>query len=68
MPFLIKRDKMRAEGKNHYPYILGMELNYYKLKPKVYFCFRLIRTKGDLFQNRALLEYLPFYQINKKNI
>ena len=24
MPFLAYRDKMRAEGPNHYPYILGM--------------------------------------------
>ena len=68
MPFLINRDKMRAKGKNHYPYILGMALNYYKIKPKVYFCLRLIRTKGAPFQNRALLEYLHFYQINKKKI
>ena len=32
---------MRAEGQNHYPYILGMALNHYKIKPKVSICFRL---------------------------
>ena len=32
---------MRAEGPNHYPYILGMALNHYKIKPKVSICFRL---------------------------
>ena len=31
MPFLIYRDKMRAEGPNHYPYILGMALNQYRI-------------------------------------
>ena len=41
MPFLIYRDKMRAEGPNHYPYILGMALNHYKIKPKVSIGFRL---------------------------
>ena len=32
---------MRAEGPNHYPYILGMALNHYKIKPKDFICFRL---------------------------
>ena len=32
---------MRAEGPNHYPYILGMALNHYRIKPKVSICFRL---------------------------
>ena len=41
MPFLIYRDKMRAEGPNHYPYTLGMALNHYKIKPKVSICFTL---------------------------
>ena len=27
MPILAYRDKMRAEGPNHYPYILGMAQN-----------------------------------------
>ena len=34
MPFLIYRDKMRAEGLNHYPYILGMALNQYRIDTK----------------------------------
>ena len=41
MPFLIYKDKMRAEGQNQYPYTLGMALNHYKPKPKVSICFRL---------------------------
>ena len=41
MPFLIYRDKMRAEGPNHYRYILGMALNQYKIKPKVFIWIRL---------------------------
>ena len=32
---------MRAKGPNHYPYILGMALNHYRIKPKVSICFRL---------------------------
>ena len=32
---------MRAEGQNHYPYILGMALNHYKIKPKVSIWIRL---------------------------
>ena len=32
---------MRAEGPNHYLYILGMALNHYEIKPKVSICFRL---------------------------
>ena len=32
---------MRAEGPNHYPYILGMALNHYKIKPKVSIWIRL---------------------------
>ena len=38
MPFPIYRDKMRAKGPNHYPYILGMALNHYKIKPAVSIC------------------------------
>ena len=31
MPFLVYRDKMRAEGPNHYPYVLVMVLNQYRI-------------------------------------
>ena len=41
MPFLIYRDKMRAEGPNHYPYILGMALNQYTINTEVSICFIL---------------------------
>ena len=37
MPFLIYRDKMRAEGPNHYPYILGMALNQYRVDTEDYY-------------------------------
>ena len=32
---------MRAEGPNHYPYILGMALNQYRINTEVSICFRL---------------------------
>ena len=31
------RDKMRAEGPNHYPYILGMALNQYRIDNEDYY-------------------------------
>ena len=31
MPFLIYRHNMRAKGLNHYPYILGMAINQYRI-------------------------------------
>ena len=37
MPFLIYRDEMKAEGPNHYPYILGMALNKYRINIKDHF-------------------------------
>ena len=36
MPLLIYRDKMRAEGLNHYLYILGMVLNQYRIDTEDY--------------------------------
>ena len=32
---------MRAESPIYYPYILGMALNHYRIKPEVSICFRL---------------------------
>ena len=38
MPFLAYRDKMRAEGPNHYPYILGMALIQDRIDTEVTIC------------------------------
>ena len=71
---------MRAEGPNHYPYILGMALNHYEIKPKVSICFRLQpglenwqfsvnnSALGHYRQNNTLLEYLQFLFNNSKTI
>ena len=37
MPFLIYRDKMSPVGPNHYPYILEMALNQYRIDTENYF-------------------------------
>ena len=39
MPFLIYRDKMRAEGPNYYPYKLGKALNEYRINTDAHYLF-----------------------------
>ena len=39
MLILIYRDKMRAEGPNHYPYTLGMALNEHKINTEAHYLF-----------------------------
>ena len=48
MPFLIYRDKMRAEGPNHYPYTLGMALNQYKIDIEAHYLHYITKP---LFNN-----------------
>ena len=46
MPFLIYRDKMRAEGPNHYPYTLGMALNEYLINTEALHLFMISTNQG----------------------
>ena len=48
MPFLIYRDKMRAEGPNHYSYILGMALNQYRIDTEDHYLHYITKP---LFKN-----------------
>ena len=48
MPSLIYKDKMRAEGPNHYPYTLGMALNQYKIDTKGHYLHYITKS---LFNN-----------------
>ena len=54
MPFLIYRDKMKAEGLNHYPYILGMALNQYRIDTEVSICF-ISQPAQNLIKNELFL-------------
>ena len=63
MPFLIYRDKMRAEGPNHYPYTLGMALNQYKIDTEAHYLHYITKSSfNDIFLLylclRASIEYL----------
>ena len=56
---------MRAEGPNHYPYILGMALNHYRIKPKVSICFRLqpvLKNRYELNDYTSVM--VPWQQEN----
>ena len=63
MPFLIYRDKMRAEGPNHYPYTLGMALNQYKIDTEAHYLHYITKSSfNDIFLlclcSRASIEFL----------
>ena len=54
---------MRVEGPNHYPYILEMALNHYRIKPKVSICFTLqpaLKNKYKL--NDYIFAKVPWQQ------
>ena len=48
MPFLIYKDKMRAEGPNYYPFILGMALSQYRIDTEDHYLHYITKP---LFKN-----------------
>ena len=55
MLFLIYRDKMRAEGLNHYPNKLGIALNKYKVNTRLII---YIRSQSGHLKIKFVLSYL----------
>ena len=59
MPFLIYRDKKRAEGPNHYPYALGMALNEYRVNTEDHYLFQITAREKKNKKNVFLIVKKP---------